>query len=89
MLEDKDRTTVQSKTAGFTPISSNHGTAKHSLKFAPHLRLLRPDAGMFRHHAGEDPVDQIRFMADAGFTAIEDNRMKVGDIELQKLHSMP
>jgi len=38
------------------------------LNYAPHL-------GMFRHHAGNDPIDQIKFMADAGFTAFEDNRM--------------
>ena len=42
---------------------------KFKLKFAPHT-------GMFEHHAGRDPVDQIKFMADEGFTAIEDNYMK-------------
>lgn len=35
-------------------------------RFAPHL-------GMFRHLAGDDPIDQIRFMADQGFRAFEDN----------------
>ncbi len=39
------------------------------LKYAPHF-------GMFNHSAGEDPLDQIRFMADQGFTALEDNEMK-------------
>lgn len=39
------------------------------LKYAPHL-------GMFRHHAGEDPVAHIDFMADEGFTAFEDNGMR-------------
>jgi len=28
---------------------------------------------MFRHHAGEDPVDQLRFLRDEGFVALEDN----------------
>jgi len=28
---------------------------------------------MFRHHAGNDPIDQLNFMADQGFTAFEDN----------------
>ena len=46
------------------------------LKYAPHL-------GMFRHHAGNDPIDQIRFMADQGFTAFEDNGMKGRDPALQ------
>lgn len=40
-----------------------------SLNFAPHL-------GMFRNSAGEDPLDQLRFMADAGFRAFEDNDMR-------------
>ncbi|MBU0640309.1 MAG: TIM barrel protein [Planctomycetes bacterium] len=39
------------------------------LKYAPHF-------GMFKHHAGEDLVDQLKFAADAGFTAWEDNGMK-------------
>lgn len=84
MAEDKDRMTTGSDT--ITPAASGfgNGSATFGLKFAPHLGLLSPDAGMFRHHAGDDPVDQIRFMADAGFTAIEDNWMKVRDIELQK-----
>lgn len=38
------------------------------LKYAPHF-------GMFKHHAGEDLLDQLQFMADAGFTAFEDNGM--------------
>ncbi|WP_282122983.1 hydroxypyruvate isomerase family protein [Algibacter mikhailovii] len=47
------------------------------LKFAPHL-------GMFTHHAGKDPVDQLHFMADQGFTAFEDNGMKKRTIDTQK-----
>lgn len=50
---------------------------KFNLKFAPHL-------GMFKHHAGEDPLDQLSFMADQGFTAYEDNGMKGRDIALQE-----
>ncbi|MEM6668380.1 MAG: TIM barrel protein [Pseudomonadota bacterium] len=55
-----------------------------SMKFAPHLGLLTPEAGMFRHHAGDDPVDQVKFMADRGFTAMEDNWMKIRDVEVQR-----
>jgi hydroxypyruvate isomerase len=36
------------------------------LKYAPSL-------GMFETHAGKDPLDQIRFMADQGFRAMFDN----------------
>jgi hydroxypyruvate isomerase len=39
-----------------------------TLKYAPHL-------GMFEKSAGPDPVSQIDFMADQGFTAMEDNEM--------------
>jgi len=53
------------------------------LKFAPHFGLLSPDEGMFRHHAGDDPVDQVKFMADQGFRAMEDNWMKIRDVETQ------
>ncbi len=51
---------------------------KHSfnLKYAPHL-------GMFKNHAGEDPIDQINFMADQGFTAFEDNGMMRRDSTMQ------
>ncbi len=48
---------------------------RFSMQFAPHLGLLSPDRGMFRAHAGDDPVSQVHFMADQGFTAIEDNWM--------------
>ena len=41
----------------------------YNLKYAPHL-------GMFKNHAGSDPIDQLNFMADQGFTAFEDNGMK-------------
>ncbi|WP_282134125.1 hydroxypyruvate isomerase family protein [Seonamhaeicola maritimus] len=46
------------------------------MKFAPHL-------GMFKNHAGTDPIDQINFMADQGFTAFEDNNMMKRDVALQ------
>jgi hydroxypyruvate isomerase len=52
---------------------------KHNfkLKYAPHL-------GMFRHHTGEDFLDQIQFMADVGFRAMEDNGMKGRDVSVQE-----
>lgn len=51
--------------------------AKFKMKYAPHF-------GMFKHHAGEDCLDQLQFMADEGFTAMEDNDMMRRDVELQK-----
>lgn len=54
-------------TAGETRMSS--GRAQFKLKYAPHF-------GMFKEHAGEDPVEQLRFAAGEGFTAWEENGMK-------------
>ncbi len=51
--------------------------APFNLKFAPHL-------GMFKHHAGEDPIDQLNFMADQGFVAFEDNNMRTREVALQE-----
>ena len=50
---------------------------KYNLKYAPHL-------GMFKNLAGEDPIDQLNFMADQGYTAFEDNEMRKRPIELQE-----
>jgi len=52
-------------------------TKPFNLHFAPH-------EGMFRHHAGENILDQIRFAADQGFTAWEDNGMPNRTPEEQK-----
>jgi hydroxypyruvate isomerase len=38
---------------------------------------------MFRYHAGYDPVQQVNFMAQQGFTAMEDNWMASRPIEVQ------
>ena len=48
--------------------SKSTGKRKFKLKYAPHF-------GMFRAHAGGDLLDQLKFMADEGFTAMEDNGM--------------
>jgi len=62
----------------FSYASSETRAAQHqfNLKYAPHL-------GMFKHHAGDDPIDQLNFMADQGFTAFEDNGMMKRDVALQ------
>lgn len=46
--------------------ADHHQGKKFKLKYAPHPR-------MFRAHAGNDVIDQIKFAADQGFTAWEDN----------------
>lgn len=47
------------------------------LKYAPHF-------GMFENSAGKDPIDQLKFMADMGFTALEDNGMMGREPALQE-----
>ncbi len=59
-----------------TPSFSNVKN-QFKLKYAPHL-------GMFKNSAGEDPVDQLKFMADMGFRAFEDNDMKRRSVEIQE-----
>lgn len=46
------------------------------IKYAPHF-------GMFENSAGKDPIDQLKFMAEVGFTAMEDNGMMGKPVELQ------
>ncbi|MBI4408601.1 MAG: TIM barrel protein [Gemmatimonadetes bacterium] len=50
---------------------------KFKLSYAPHF-------GMFREHAGEDLIAQLRFMAEQGFTAFEDNGMRGRPVEVQE-----
>lgn len=47
------------------------------LKYAPHF-------GMFKNYAGDDLIDQLKFMNDNGFKAMEDNRMMGRDVSMQK-----
>ena len=64
--------------ASARPIASNQPEKQEfKLKYAPHF-------GMFKHYAGEDLLDQIQFMADTGFTALEDNGMKGRELSMQE-----
>lgn len=58
-------------TAGRAPCSA------FKLNYAPHF-------GMFKHHAGDDLIDQLAFAADQGFRAWEDNGMKGRATETQE-----
>lgn len=51
--------------------------AQFKLKYAPHL-------GMFPEHAGNDPIDNIKFIADQGFRAIFDNGLMGKSPEMQE-----
>ncbi len=60
----------------FTSVSQSPNAAQFKLKYGPHF-------GMFKNSAGDDLIDQIKFMADQGFTAFEDNGMMGRDAALQ------
>ncbi len=52
-------------------------TGRFRLKYGPHF-------GMFENHAGKDLVDQLKFCADQGFSAWEDNGMMGRDAATQE-----
>jgi len=69
-------TGIQAAAAATAPSVRRRGGA-FKLGYAPHF-------GMFRHHAGEDPVAQLEFAAAEGFTAWEDNGMAGRPVEEQE-----
>ncbi len=64
------------QTADLTPGSPMAGK-EFNLLYAPHF-------GMFKASAGADSVDQLQFMYDQGFRAMEDNGMKGRDVQEQQ-----
>ena len=52
------------------------GKKKFKLKYAPQF-------GHFEAHAGKDPIEQLRFMADQGFSALLDGGFLKKPVELQ------
>ena len=52
-------------------------TKKFKLKYAPNL-------GQFQGHAGKDPIDNLKFMAEEGFSAMFDNGLMRKPAELQE-----
>jgi hydroxypyruvate isomerase len=54
------------------------------LRLASHIGLNQPDDdGLFKYLAGNDPIDQIKFAAEQGFSGIEDNFLKLRPVEIQ------
>jgi hydroxypyruvate isomerase len=60
-----------------TPVEPMAKEPAFKMKYAPH-------DGMFKNLAGDNFLDQIRFMADQGFAAIEDNGMMGRDKAMQE-----
>lgn len=69
-------TVVHSNTA-FAFASPTQAKRKFKLNYAPHF-------GMFKTHAGDNPIDELKFMADQGFTALEDNGLMKRPVEMQQ-----
>lgn len=57
--------------------TASSNAAKFKLKYAPGL-------GTFRESAGSDPIDNIKFIADQGFTAVFDNGLARRTPEMQE-----
>lgn len=57
--------------------TGNNAEKTFNLNYAPHV-------GMFAAHAGENFIDQIKFMYDQGFRSMEDNGMVKRPVALQE-----
>lgn len=66
---------AMTEAAASETVSSN--SAKFKLKYAPGL-------GTFRESAGKDPIDNLKFIADQGFTAVFDNGLAWRPPEMQE-----
>lgn len=61
------------------------GLENDTLKKKPEFKLkYAPHFGMFKNSAGDDLIDQLKFMADQGFTALEDNGLMKRDVAMQE-----
>ena len=72
---DNRRTFLQQSAAAVSLAALAGATSAAKKKPAPRQFKLRyaPHFGMFKEHAGPDPIAQLEFMAAQGFTALEDN----------------
>lgn len=61
----------------YAGISTSQAKNNFKLKYAPHF-------GMFQNSAGKDLIDQLKFMADHGFMALEDNGMMGRSVQDQE-----
>jgi hydroxypyruvate isomerase len=59
------------------------GASRLNRRGMPFSRLYAPHLGLFRQHAGIDPIDQIKFLADEGFRALEDGGLRARPLKVQ------
>lgn len=67
---------VSTLSSGVLEAKNTSAQPAFKLKYAPHF-------GMFENSAGKDPIDQLKFMHEMGFRALEDNGMMDRPIEVQ------
>lgn len=85
----KRRSFIKKSTIALSAVSLGATTmyamhSKNDLSFRYQFQLnYAPHLGMFNNHGGGDPLNEIRFMHEQGFTAFEDNDMRKRPIELQ------
>ena len=63
--------------AAAQPVLAARKRRSFKLKYAPHF-------GQFEELAGKDLIDQLKFMADQGFTAVEDNGLRSRPVDVQE-----
>ena len=63
--------------------STTKSKSLYALAEAPYKMLYAPHFGMFKNHAGNDEIDQLKFMYDMGFRSLEDNGLMGRTPELQ------
>ena len=76
-LSSAPQSTVPSDGSRSASAAASSLNSPFTLDYAPHF-------GMFSDQAGDDLIDQIAFMADAGFRSLEDNGMKGRPVEVQE-----
>ncbi len=60
------------------------GQKKSADAVTPFKLKYAPGLGMFRQHAGQDPIDNIKFCHDQGFRAVFDNGLMRREPEIQE-----
>jgi len=65
-------------------LSAGEGLSGISDATEPFKLKCAPGLGMFREHAGKDPIDNIKFCHDMGFRAVFDNGIMNKPPELQE-----
>ncbi len=64
-------------------MTASESKAQSDIEKGPFKLNYAPHFGMFEEHAGKDLVDQLKFMADVGFKALEDNTLFRRSVEDQ------